>query len=161
MARLPAFCNGCGAVYSSGINALGGPTTVQIHNVQIQCPNCGAMGQVPDGTYEAAREALAFLGGPALSHQQLWRLQEIIRRGRDSSASAEEVTETVEAALPETKNLLEAWRSSPEARLALLVVLVGFVLDHAGSIPWDEMAKIIEHLIQQASAHGWGAAAAR
>lgn len=53
-------CKQCNRVYSSGIN-LGIGTTVTLKGNLSQCPYCGSMESIPDGTFKGAVEGIVKL----------------------------------------------------------------------------------------------------
>ncbi len=57
MPAVPAICDNCGAVFGSG-NWMEGGSAHMVGNKSGPCPNCGAMGSIPDGFYEFIGQTL-------------------------------------------------------------------------------------------------------
>lgn len=100
MAAIPAICDKCHAVFDSGFSGGGGSTVLMRGCRSGPCPECGAMGSVPDGTYSLNETLIRFLSGPRSSYQRLAYVAETIRRMQAEDASADEI-------------LLEVSRTSP------------------------------------------------
>lgn len=47
MPMMPAFCDNCGAVFSSGVMGDGALHTTFINRTAGPCPKCGGMGHIP------------------------------------------------------------------------------------------------------------------
>lgn len=95
MATLPAVCDRCNAVFPSGFGGGGGATMIMYGCRSGPCPECGAMGSVPDGEYSLHETLIKFLSGPQSSYEKLAHVAETIRSMQASGASAEDVLRAV------------------------------------------------------------------
>lgn len=57
MPAIMMHCSRCGAIFSSGI-ALSGNASVHLEGNLSQCPSCGSMQAVPDGTFRNTVEGI-------------------------------------------------------------------------------------------------------
>ncbi len=131
MPIVPAFCDDCGAIFSSGIvaeNAL----HIQFSNCRSgPCPNCGGMGHVPDGIFNFIGNAIEFLSGPTRSADELQKLATLLKNVQKEQISLEEFSTTVSNELSElgpiTKLLTEN-RNDLYQIIIILLMLIQILL---------------------------------
>jgi hypothetical protein len=72
MPLMPAICDNCGAVFSSGVMGSDGASHITFANCTAgPCPRCGGMGHIPDGVYNFIGNAIEFLSGPQRTIDEL------------------------------------------------------------------------------------------
>ena len=101
MPAIPAVCDTCGTVFSSGIYGEKTTSVTLVGNTAGPCPRCGDMGHVPDGTFSFTEDTIELLQGPQRTVSELQRLAEILRQARERNASTEEVAETIRRESPQ------------------------------------------------------------
>lgn len=129
--NIPAVCDNCGAFFPSGFAASGQITLAR--NAAGPCPQCGAMGRVPDGVFNVVGDTLEILHAPQQTLDDLRRLTDVLSRLRSQAASREEVAtalreESVAFAglldlLPQNRSDLYAFISMLLAAAALVVAM--------------------------------------
>jgi len=94
--NLKCFCDACGLsfVNSSLIGGDGITGTVKLRGNAVQCPRCGRMARVLDGTYNFVGEsAKAFRGA---SYEQLEQLRAVAKAAAEGVINAHEAKERAE-----------------------------------------------------------------
>lgn len=130
MPLIPAVCDSCGTIFSSGIY-VENVATLNLHgNKSGPCPSCGRMGSVISGTFSVAGKILTILSGPQVSHDVVARLNEVLRAAREMPVNSPEVRSQIEnlpgigkqlaELLPDSKN---EWYTFLGMLLALLTFL--------------------------------------
>src|SRR5262252_3728634 len=127
MANLPAYCNSCGFVYPSGIE-LKYALDIRMSNNQVQCPRCGAMGRIPDGTYNVLGNAIHVLASTQRSASDLRKLADAIQRARDNNASPEEIKRTIKEQAPELRSLADTLPQTRNELYAAITLLCTVIL---------------------------------
>jgi hypothetical protein len=90
MPALPAICDNCGAVFPSGF-FMGGGSGSFVGNKSGPCPNCGAMGSIPDGFYDFTGDTLRiFSPWPAERLRALTKALAAARQAPDPRAAVEQ-----------------------------------------------------------------------
>lgn len=100
MASLPAICDNCGTVFSSGFAASSGGTLILEGNKSGPCPSCGGYGSVPDGTYRVVEEIIEILSAPQTTIDELMRLSLIIEKAEDQEVTVDEMKREAEDKVP-------------------------------------------------------------
>ena len=134
MPPVPAVCKKCGTMFSSGI-AMGAGAGAHISDVGAgPCPNCGSMGFVPDGFYQATSDTQLLRRSSRSSLHDLRSTLVEVRQGRlDVVTAAERLQATSDEAsraigrklLANQENQVEflTWLSLLIAIIALLTSL--------------------------------------
>lgn len=102
-------------------------TSLGFYNSQSQCPQCGEMGRVPDGTYAMTGNAIRLLQGPEHTVSQLRVLAELVEAARASGASAEDIAVQLReqaGSLSGVADLLPKNRSDLYAFLTLILTII-------------------------------------
>lgn len=76
MFALPAICDNCNTVFSSGIGGDPGATFISISNKAGPCPVCGSLGTIPNGTYAIINDIEATLSVD--NGKDVFKLQRIL-----------------------------------------------------------------------------------
>lgn len=100
MANFPAFCDNCGTAFNSGINVSGSINLTIANSKSGPCPACGAMGTIPDGTFNIEEHLITFLSGPVSTYEKLKELQKILEQAKLNNESTETTLKAVESASP-------------------------------------------------------------
>lgn len=129
MPSVPATCLDCGLVFRSGMGLSDGMATYNHISVSCPDPNCGGMGVIPDGTYEADARGVRWLWD--LETEALRRLQEELenakRLGPDEQRQA---VEQIQTRFPLLKWFLSNSGAAAAAWIAVLLGLVQLVLNN-------------------------------
>ncbi|MFZ2312612.1 MAG: SEC-C metal-binding domain-containing protein [Methylobacter sp.] len=100
MPLVPAFCDTCGTVFSSGMffeNCVG---ITLSGNRAGPCPECGGMGHVSDGVFNFIGDTIEILSAPGRTIHELTKLAEILRNAKAKSQSKEEVAAKIDKEVP-------------------------------------------------------------
>jgi hypothetical protein len=113
MPALMLQCRQCGSLFSSGI-AIEGNATVNLQGNRSQCPYCGSMEQVPDGTFrntvEGIVKVLSASSNPLQTVKQVLHDLEKAKKNNDVSSLDDSVPVTsFKQWLPNTPEKLAAY----------------------------------------------------
>ena len=136
MSSIPAFCDNCGAVFSSGFN-INNSQNVSLKNNRVgPCPRCGGMGHISDGKFNFIGDSIEVLSAPTRTLDELTRLAQIINEAREKNQAPQFVSKRIEEEIPSLANFASFL---PESRnelygfftliLALLTFLTPFFLN--------------------------------
>ncbi len=134
MPDVPAVCDTCGTVFSSGIYIENATSVTLAGNTAGPCPRCGDMGHVPDGTFNFTEDTIELLQGPRRTVSELQNLAEILRQARERHASTEEVAETIRRESPQLTrlaDLLPRTRSELYGFIQIVLAVIAIVLTQA------------------------------
>lgn len=136
MPDMPAVCDNCGTIFPSGYFVENATNITFADDTSGPCPSCGAMGHVPDGTFNFTEDTIQLLQGPQRTISVLERLAEILQGARERNASAEEVRQTIQQETPELAplaNLLPQTRAELYAFIAIIRTTIKILLDTANT----------------------------
>ena len=129
--RVPAFCNSCGAIFPSSIEA-GNSTNIGFSNVGSgPCPRCGGMGHIPDGVYNFVGNTIELLSGPIRTISELERLAIILREARERGASRELINNRIREEVPglsSIEDILPRSRSEILTYIQIIIAIIGIIL---------------------------------
>jgi len=101
MVLIPAFCNNCGAAFSSGIAVENSRNISLSGNLSGPCPRCGGMGRVIDGVFNVVGDVIEILSAPQRTIDSLNQLTKILRQAAAENQTAEEISKNIDAKAPE------------------------------------------------------------
>jgi|SRR5713101_7355493 len=105
MPVLPAICERCSTVFSSGF-AIGDSTHItMVGNRAGPCPSCGGWGRIPDGVYDIVGETIRVLATSPQSTEAWARLASVLEQARKRREDAAAVATSIEKNAPEFKAL--------------------------------------------------------
>lgn len=84
---IPAICNSCGYIFSSGIFVENSFNVTMSNNLCGPCPKCHGWGKAVEGTFDVANEVIKVLAGPAATHEVFKRLATIFQEANKNSPS--------------------------------------------------------------------------
>lgn len=131
-----AICDTCGAFFPSGIVAENAFEITFAGNIVGQCPRCGGIGHIPEGTYNFTQDTIELLQGPQATISELERLAQILQEARERNASVEEVRETIQQETPNLSKLssvLPRTRNELYAFLAVVIAAIHLILSTASA----------------------------
>lgn len=103
MSGLPAKCrnSSCGYLFDTyrvigGVNA-----NVRISGMGTNCPKCGSMADIGDGTYQVELDQLTLINGPTLTRQMIEQLTRIAKTAKAGVTDAEALLAEVAEVSPE------------------------------------------------------------
>jgi preprotein translocase subunit SecA len=140
---------------------LGTNQGVSFSGNKVECPYCGKMGYVPDGTYSSVKGVVHVLANSWKSAHQMDALAGIIREARGKNSTPEEVETEIKEQLPELSSLASYF---PKTRnefyaflgilLAALAVFVGIAtpfLSHDQSLNKEQIEEIVNRAVMKAA----------
>jgi hypothetical protein len=101
MPEIPAICRTCGTMFRSGIVVENTRGVAFGGNIAGPCPNCGGIGDIPDGVYDVVGDVVSVVATTARSYEQLERLATILRDARESGATPDQLVDAVEKESPD------------------------------------------------------------
>ena len=100
MPSVPAFCDTCSTVFSSGIFVENSTNISFTGNRSGPCPKCGGMGHVPDGIFNFIGNTIEILSAPERTISELTRLAQILCEAKANSKTKDQVASQIEKELP-------------------------------------------------------------
>jgi len=107
MPFLPTFCDTCGAIFPSAILFENEINANPSDNLSGPCPKCGAMGHIPESTYDDINKTIELLNGTGKSLDELNKLAKILRNSQLKSLGIDEIRQQVHQEVPELTSILE------------------------------------------------------
>ena len=158
MPHIPAFCDNCGAVFSSGIVIENSVNLTLSGNKSGPCPACGGMGTIPDGVFTVTSNIIKLLTGPQRTTEQLQHLARVIVDARKNVKEPNTTASKIKLEAPELSSIVDVLpKTRPELYSFLTVILmaIGVVIAVYGSYKdreptVDEIQKMIDQSIEQA-----------
>jgi hypothetical protein len=145
MPLMPAICDNCGAVFSSGVfGGEGALNTTFVGCTAGPCPKCGGTGHIPDGVYNFVGNAIEFLSGPQRTIDELRILAELLRIAKREKFSPEILNEKIEKALPHFslfKNFLPKTRAEFYAFVSIILAVITILINSANYFSNKKISK--------------------
>lgn len=92
MIDIPAVCKNCGNIFPSGM-AVENVRNIRISDFRSQCPNCNAMGVVPDGIYNVVNDTIDYIANHNYSTEELVRFRNMFQSALEEDMSYEELNQ--------------------------------------------------------------------
>src|SRR3712207_9017763 len=121
---MPVICDNCGTLFVTH-SFIGGSGTAIIDMVGNRlgpCPTCGALGRIPDGTYNFANDALTLLQSPQRTKDELRRFANILRGIIDGATNVEEAQVTIRHEVPGLASLAEEIAKTRNAQFRMFLI---------------------------------------
>jgi hypothetical protein len=141
MVHFPAFCSNCGLVFEASGIRVENSRNITLSNVQQNCPRCGAMAELPDGTFNVIGNTIEVLSASGLSRARLLRLAAVLREAHEGHMPPEAAAEQVVAEAPSLRPLVE--HLAPRMRKAFvwfLLLVIELLLQQGVSELRDDSA---------------------
>jgi hypothetical protein len=152
---LPAFCDQCGSVYSSGFS-FENCHDITMSNVSSgPCPKCSGTLRVPDGVYDITGNVIKIVRGTLKSIDQFKQLAGILSNAQRLNQSKEQVDEAINKEVPELNSLasvLPKTRMELYAFITVILMALTFIIANMESEeePEIDVEKLIEQSIEKA-----------
>jgi len=158
MPVVPAVCDHCSTVFSSGIRVEGTLSATMVGNRSGPCPRCGAMGTIPDGLYKTFGTTIRVLATRARSAESLARLAQILGAARTKALSGEALADEIDKEAPEFSGLahplrqmalwdLNKWIVTLAAIIAMLLAAYG-TLRSSDGLSTEQVDRLWEQFVQ-------------
>ncbi|KUP08074.1 hypothetical protein Q73_07570 [Bacillus coahuilensis m2-6] len=105
MPYIPAVCDNCSTIFSSGIFVENSSLELS-GNKSGPCPNCGGMGQVPDGVFNFIGNTIEIISAPERSIYELRRFASLLARAYQEDLAEEQVEEQIAREVPSMSSIL-------------------------------------------------------
>jgi len=157
MTMIPAVCQACGTIFSSGISIAGGAQATIIGCKSGPCPKCGDMGDIVDGVYGLKDKAFSFFKDNNFSIEDLksiyTKLSNLDSEGISKEVIANKVPEISQLIMQfgGTGSEQSIWNSNSIITLFLAIINLAIMLNlgYFHKPPSSEGEKIIiEQLIE-------------
>ena len=135
MPNMLAFCDNCRTVFNSGFY-FENSTNITLTGNQVQCPKCGRMAKIPDGTYNFVGESIELISGPDITIRRLELYKKIIEQVLKKQQNTEDFTTAIKQDAPELNkisDLLPKTRNEFYAFLSLLLALITLAISKCES----------------------------
>ena len=154
MPFLPTFCDTCGAIFPSDVFFGNVINANPSDNLSGPCPKCGAMGHIPEGTYNIINKTIELLNDPGKSVDELNKLATILRNSQVKGLGIDEIRQQVHQEVPELTSILELLpKTHPHVyqiiNIILFIVTIIISLTLAGHQPAITTQDIINNFYYQ------------
>lgn len=148
MATVPGICDNCGAIF--GTEALAGAEgrNIDLSGAKVgPCPNCGADGSVPEGTYDLIFDTLRVAKEAAIEKVIFDSIIEVLEDRSAGKVTDAQVMERVEATAPALAPTVKGYlaKSDPASWIAMLISIL--LLLQSSSAPSPPSAEEIADAI--------------
>jgi hypothetical protein len=155
MPLVPAVCDNCGRLFSSGIELINSEVSF-VDSGAGPCPHCGGNGRILSGVYNTLGETLSILIDPTNPGRAPGFL-EVLKQIRDQNASPEEVRETIKRVEPQLRGLLTFLRDRENRKevyivIGLLIALLTLYLKGERRCPPTQINNLVEKVTAEAMA---------
>jgi len=147
MPILPAFCDTCGAAFSSGIFVENATNISFLGNKSGPCPQCGGMGHVPDGVFNFIGSTIEILSAPERTISELLSLARLLREAQAKTETKEQVLSRIQKDLPALSLLAKILPESKSDLYAFLSVVIAAIALYTQS-PEKQPAQTIVNITQ-------------
>ena len=134
MPLIPAFCDNCGAAFSSGF-FLDNCTNITLSgNKSGPCPRCGGMGSVPDGVFNVIGGVIEQIGVIRSKTETLNKVVAILNSAAETKVSSQQLAQSIRKETPELSSLadvLPKTRVELYAFITLLLAIIAFVISQS------------------------------
>jgi hypothetical protein len=136
----PAFCRNCGLIFPSSLTGTGA-ARLDLEHVITDCPRCGAVADLPDGTFDVVGDTIHVLSGSQLTRERMFRLAQILDAARAREMSEDEAVEAIADVAPPLAPLIDRLRPRMgQAMWIFLSAVVGVLLQYGFSALTDDSA---------------------
>lgn len=129
--NIPAFCNQCGRVVSSGITASN-CTNITISNCGSTCTFCGGEATTIEGTFSFIGDTIEIIKANNITKERLSKLLKVLEV-KKSTISSDELNETVVSEIPELKGLTSIIPNTKAELYAFISILISIIQLFLGS----------------------------
>lgn len=151
MPSVPAFCDTCGTVFSSGIFVENSTNISFTGNRAGPCPKCGGVGHVPDGVFNFIGNTIEILSAPERTIAELAGLAKILREAKSKTETREQVISRIEKEIPALSGLAKLLPENKSELYGFLAVVLAAVQLFTQSPPAPNSTTInVTQVIQQA-----------
>ena len=157
MTSPPAHCQSCDAFFFSTMMRFENARGISFTNTRVQCPKCGAMAQILDGTYDFVDNAIHLLAGPATTAATLRQIAALLEAARTRGDTREELRSTLAThgdAIGSLGDLLPSGRAELYAFVAMVLALIQLLLQAAqpsGSVTVEQVFNTVVEQHQSSS----------
>jgi SEC-C motif len=154
MPIVPAICDHCGSVFSSGIVMGGTSSAAMTGNAAGPCPNCGSRGTIPDGLYQTFGDTLQILATSPRSATSLERLAAVLRAAREQGKDMEATAAAIESEAPEFAGLagglrqVKGWTLYQWVAILLALITVLISSRNTGCLTTQQVEQLFDEFVQ-------------
>jgi hypothetical protein len=124
--HIPAFCSNCGLIFPA-LALAPDAADITVRDFQVQCGRCGAMAELPDGTFNVVDDVIEVLEGSALTRERLARLGALMDQARNGAINYDELANEL-GREDDLGGFAELVRKAPPKMRRALIVLLWFVI---------------------------------
>lgn len=133
MVVLPAVCKNCGTIFSSGF-AVENATVTMVGSESGPCPQCGAMGRIPNGTFKIIENIIEVLSAPQRTIDELNKLSVTLEIAKKEKYSSEELKNKIEEDVPDMSAVMDLLPKTREEKRSDIKFLITTIIAVIGII---------------------------
>ena len=123
--RAPARCQRCGLQFVANLPFAG--RAITISGSFTNCPRCGSIAKIYDGTYHVVERVLSAARAPGVIRDDVLAFQAVAQSVQSGTISREEATKRVDE-IGASFSALWAWINANGAALALLISILTILI---------------------------------
>lgn len=153
MPMIPAVCDNCSNIFSSGVFIEN--STATFDNTRSgPCPYCGSMGHIPNGTFRVVQDVIEILSAPQRTIDELKRLKSLLQEATKKDSGPSKVVQSIENETPQISPLLsflknEEFRYWLPVMLTIINILIALHFSSKPEEPKVEINQVITKMIEQ------------
>ncbi|WP_257144029.1 SEC-C metal-binding domain-containing protein [Bacillus sp. AFS002410] len=129
MPVMPAICDTCGTIFSSGVYVENSMNASFLGNTVGPCPSCGRTGHIPDGIFNFIGNAIEILKAPQRTYEELIIFASILRDAQQNNSTPEEVKEKIDNETPQFSSLFELTKNQTFTTwLAVILTIIQMIM---------------------------------
>jgi len=126
---VPAHCNACGLDFQPrAIAVANGATNITFTGNRTNCPRCGGVAQLMDGTFSVKDDRFEILSAPSVTREMLARLQLLIDEAEAHPSNLDAVRQKAEAIHAGFGALFGVKDWSPNVKAALIAAVTAVLV---------------------------------
>jgi len=139
MAGLPSKCTRCGLVFQTGVIEIGPNVSgISFQDCATNCPKCGGVANIADGTYSSTLDGLRLDAGPLKTIGIIKELNRLAEKAKAEHLSTEEVLAELADINPDLAKKLKSIGPWPVVGLVILLfwLVKSFSLELHVDVNW-------------------------
>ncbi|ALV21074.1 SEC-C metal-binding domain-containing protein [Carnobacterium antarcticum] len=126
----PSVCDSCGNIFSTNIIGMSGAgsATIVMKGNKTNCPKCGNMARILDGTYEMVNNIINIISSPQRQFEELKTFSEILKEAQKNGFSVDEIAIKTKKQTPGLSSLVDLLPKSRDEKRSDIQFWINIIL---------------------------------